>query len=553
MTKEKIFKEVFHIEKEFKKKNVCAYARVSTASNLQALSFENQVQVYTKQITSNPDLNFVGVYADEGKSGTNTKYRTQFNRMIENAKNGMIDLIITKSISRFARNTIDCLSIIQDLKRANVEVFFEKENISSFDAKIEFIISVLSGMAEEESRIISDNVKWGYTKAFEKGNHHMVTRNIMGYTKDEFNKVVIDEQESHIIRKIFDLYVEGHGATHIINHLHDNNIKTVKGNDRWNKSAVFGILGNEKYTGNALLQKTYKPSFKSKKRVTNDGHIPQYYVVDSHPAIITTNIFNKVQEIRKQKSIKYHKSDVKNLKEVFNKKSPYAGLIKCPYCGKFYILRTNSSGTSYSKKFLQCSSNSSKKTCKAENISIEVLDKVIVNQINLIIEHKTYFIQKLKSKLYKSPEYLSATIELQQTDSEIKRLHNKMNETEISSNSFHLSLKEELNIKYVEAQIKYSKIKNKLETEFNHKSYILKMKSILKNYDSPITSIDDFPYIDFFNMITPLNRNDITLYVGMNFDIDNILIKRVPILAGKVPYYLRNTDAIVDFAIIILI
>lgn len=553
MTKERIFKEVFHIEKEFKKKNVCAYARVSTTSNFQALSFETQVQAYTKQITSNPDYNFVGVYADEGKSGTSTKYRTQFNKMIENAKNGMIDLIITKAISRFARNTIDCLSIIQDLKRANVEVFFEKENISSFDPKIEFIISVLSGMAEEESRIISENVKWGNTKAFENGNHHMVTRNIMGYTKDEFNKVVIDEQEAPIIRKIFSLYIEGHGATHIINYLQDNDIKTVKGNDRWNKSAVFGILGNEKYTGNVLLQKAYKPSFKSKKRVTNDGHIPQYYVVDSHPAIITTNTFNKVQEIRKQKSIKYHKSDIKNLKEVYTKKSPYTGLVQCPYCGKFYRQKIKVNGTSYSKKFLQCSSNSSKKTCKAENISVEVLDRVIINQINLIIEYKTYFIQKLRSRLYKSPDYLSTTIELQETESEVNRLQKQINETEISSNSFHFSLNDELNIQYVEAQIKYSKIKNRLATEFNIDSYISKMMTILKNYDSPITSICDFPYIDFFNMIMPINRNDIRLFTGMNFDIDNVLIKRIPILAGKVPYFLRSKEAIAHFGIFIQI
>lgn len=551
MTKERIFREVFHIEKEFKKKNVCAYARVSTTSNFQALSFETQVQAYTKQITSNPNYNFVGVYADEGKSGTSTKHRMQFNKMIENAKNGMIDLIITKAISRFARNTIDCLSIIQDLKRANVEVFFEKENISSFDPKIEFIISVLSGIAEEESRIISENVKWGNTKAFENGNHHMVTRNIMGYTKDEFNKVIIDEQEAPIIRKIFDLYVDGHGATHIINYLQDNNVKTVKGNDRWNKSAVFGILGNEKYTGNALLQKTYKPSFKSKKRVTNDGHIPQYYVVDSHPSIITTNTFNKVQEIRKQKSIKYHKGDVKNLKEVFNKKSPYAGLIKCPYCTKFYILRTNSSGTSYSKKFLQCSSNSSKKTCKAENISVEVLDKVILNQINLIIEHKTYFIQKLKSKLYKSPDYLSATIELQERKLEIIKIQKQMNKTEILHDSFHLSLEEELNIQHVEAQIEYSKIQNRLATEFSIDSYILKTKKILKNFNLSISSAHEFPYKDLFNIIIPISRNDIVFDVGLKLKTKRVKPKMEPILEGKVPYTFRNKRNYTDHYILI--
>ena len=166
------------------KKNVCAYARVSSVKDLAHMSFDNQVETYTKYILDNPKWNFIGVFADEGKSGTNTIKRKQFNQMIEMAKSGFIDLVITKSISRFSRNVVDSLSILHELKTLNVEVFFEKENISSFDSKIEFVISVLSGIAEEESRNVSENVKWSVRRNFAKGNFFFQTKDFLGYERD---------------------------------------------------------------------------------------------------------------------------------------------------------------------------------------------------------------------------------------------------------------------------------------------------------------------------------------------------------------------------------
>ena len=174
------------------------------------------VSTYTNEILDNPNWNFIGVYADEGISGTGLKKRNQFNMMLTAANHGLIDLILTKSISRFARNTIDCLKTIQDLKRIGVEVYFEKENISSFDSGIEFIISVLSGMAEEESRTISENVKWGNTKRFENGVFHMVTKRVLGYEHDSYGHIIINEHEASTVRKIYEMFLEGYGSTPII-------------------------------------------------------------------------------------------------------------------------------------------------------------------------------------------------------------------------------------------------------------------------------------------------------------------------------------------------
>src|SRR5690554_1143048 len=253
-----------------KKKNVCAYARVSTAKDVAHLSFDTQVQVYTDLILSNPEWNFVGVYADEGKSGTNLEAREQFKLMIEVARNHMIDLIITKSLSRFARNTVDCLSTLQELKSWGTEVWFENENISSFDPKIEFVISVLSGMAEEEARNVSENVKWNVRKQFKEGKFFMVTKRFMGYDRDADGNLIIIEEEARVVRKIYEMYTEERTMREIMHWLESHHIKTILGRDKWYKNAVMQILKNEKYTGNAILQKTLRPSFKSKKYIKND-------------------------------------------------------------------------------------------------------------------------------------------------------------------------------------------------------------------------------------------------------------------------------------------
>ena len=526
-----------------KKRNVCAYARVSTSSDVQLLSFDTQVSTYTNEIMSHPDWNFVGVYADEGKSGTNITKRVQFNLMIEAARNGLIDLIITKSISRFSRNTVDSIRLIQELKNKNVEVFFEKENISTFDPKIELIMSILSGMAEEESRSISENVKWGNTKRFEKGEFHVVTKRMLGYDHDEFGKLVINEQEASTVRKIYEMFLDGFGATPIMKYLEDHNIPTTFGNKKWNKTAVYGILKNEKYTGNALLQKTYRPSFKSKHTVNNKGEFPQFYVVDSHPAIISLAMFNKVQEVRKQKSIKYQKSNIKDMEETFGTKdTPYTGFVKCAHCGKHFNMKVNKNTNSFANRFLQCLSNASKKTCVADTLSCDVIDREIVNQINLIIKNKIAFISGLTKALNNDERLVIAKQELKATQTKLSLSETKLNEMISETDGFHKAVIDQLNVDIYDLKIQVADLQNKIMVNLNVENYLIRIKSLLKEYSLPINSIEEFPYKEFFSKLVVLERNKIIFVIGKRNDYYNINLSQELVYSGSISYRIRKTD-----------
>ena len=529
------------ISSKSEKRNVCAYARVSTASDTQINSFDTQVSTYTNEILSNPKWNFIGVFADEGISGTDLTKRKQFNKMMTIAKNGDIDLIITKSISRFARNTVDCLRMIQDLKRIQVEVYFEKENITSFDPHIEFAISVLSGVAEEESRTISENVKWGNTKRFENGIFHIVTKRVLGYDHDASGNIVINGQEASTVRKIYEMFLNGHGSTPIIRYLEENKIKSPLGNDYWDKSAIYGILKNEKYTGNALLQKTYRPSFKSKDKVKNEGVLPKFYVMNSHPSIISIETYNQVQEMRKQKSLKYHKSNSKDLKETFKHGTPYTSLIHCPHCGRSFHMKTNKIGSDFASRYLQCSSNKLQKKCISETVSCHVLDQQIIQQINLMIKNKDIFIKSLTEALNEDSRIIEAKVDLKRTQAQIEATKLKLSSLEETNDEFHKQVNTQLQIDLQELKIKEACIKNKLATDMNVDAFIHEMKTIIKPYQQSITSISEFPYKQVFSKIIIQDRDQILFVIGLRNDYENIQKNLSLFLPGSVSYKIRKT------------
>lgn len=294
--------------------------------------------------------------------------------MLEIARKNKIDLILTKSISRFSRNIVDTLSILQELKQHHVEVFFEKENISSFDSKIEFVISVLSSMAQEESRGNLDNVKWSVRNKFKKGEYYFNTNNLLGYKRDKNSNIYIDQDEAALIRKIFDMYLSGIGTTSIAKHLTGSGYQTIKGLSKWGTSSVVGILKNEKYAGSALLQKTVRPSYLERKTIDNDNLLPKYYIEDSHEPIISKDIFNQVQDKFKQKASQ-QLNVFDNMKKE-NHYTEYAGLCECGHCGKPYRHKINNGTSKYARAILTCTSNETIK-----------LDTIVANQINLIIKN----------------------------------------------------------------------------------------------------------------------------------------------------------------------
>ena len=278
------------------KLRVAAYCRVSTDSDEQASSYETQVEHYTEYIKKNPEWEFAGIYADDGISGTNTKKREEFNRMIEACKTGEIDMIITKSISRFARNTLDCLKYIRMLKDKNIPVFFEKESINTMDAKGEVLLTIMASLAQQESQSLSQNVKMGLQFRYQNGQVQVNHNHFLGYTKDREGNLVIDPEQAEVVKRIYREYLEGSSMDKIAKGLEKDGILTGAGKKKWWTSTINKILRNEKYIGDALLQKTYTTDFLNKTRVKNNGIVPQYYVENNHEAIIPKDIFLRVQE-----------------------------------------------------------------------------------------------------------------------------------------------------------------------------------------------------------------------------------------------------------------
>lgn len=272
------------------KRRVAAYARVSMDYEEQITSYQAQVRFYTNYIKSRPNWQFVDVYTDEGISATSTKNRDGFNRMIADALAGHIDLIVTKSVSRFARNTVDSLSTIRKLKEHNVECYFEKENIWTFDSKGELLITIMSSLAQEESRSISENVTWGQRKRFAEGKVTMCYGAFLGYRKGENGQPEIVPEEAEIVRYIYRQFILGLTPYKIAANLTAQGVPTPGGKRKWAINTIKSILTNEKYKGDALLQKRFTVDFLTKKAKINEGEVQQYYVENSHPAYYTRRI-----------------------------------------------------------------------------------------------------------------------------------------------------------------------------------------------------------------------------------------------------------------------
>lgn len=326
------------------KRRVAGYARVSTDSDEQFTSYEAQIDYYTQYIRCNPEWEFVKVYADEGISGTSTKHRTGFNEMIDDAMSGKIDLIVTKSVSRFARNTVDGLVTIRKLKEKGVEVYFEKENIYTFDSKGELLLTIMSSLAQEESRSISENCTWGQRKRFQDGKVTVPFGRFLGYDRGEDGNLVLNEDEAQIIRRIYGLFLQGRSPYAIAKVLTSEGIPTPGKKKTWSASTVKSILTNEKYKGDALLQKVYTEDFLTKKKIKNDGQVPQYYVENNHPAIIEPGVFDRVQKLMAVR----HPGQNRN-----SSISPFSSRIKCGECGSWYGSKVWHSNDKYRLRHLR--------------------------------------------------------------------------------------------------------------------------------------------------------------------------------------------------------
>lgn len=319
------------LKESVRKRRVAAYARVSCGKDAMLHSLAAQIDYYRDFIQNNPDWEFAGVYADEAKTGTKED-REQFQRLLADCRNGAIDMVVTKSISRFARNTVTLLETVRELKALDVEVWFEEQNIYTFSADGEMALTLLASFAQAESLSCSDNCKWRIRKGFEVGRTNSCT--MLGYRLVDGVFTLVPE-EAEIVRRIFALYLSGLGTQKICKILNEDGVSTRLGCE-WHPSAIRTILENEKYAGDLLLQKTFRLDHLSKKQVDNTGQLPQFYVEDDHEAIVSKANFAAVQaELARRKSAHTGERGVSSV---------FTGLIHCSGCGKNYCRKTTASG-----------------------------------------------------------------------------------------------------------------------------------------------------------------------------------------------------------------
>ena len=318
---------------------VAAYCRVSTLLEQQESSFEAQKSRYTEMILSNPNWNMAGIYADDGISGTDMRKRDEFNRMLQDCEAGKIDLVLTKSISRFARNTADMLNVIRMLRAKEIAIYFEKEHINTLEDTGEMLVTILGSQAQEESRNLSENTRWGIARRFENGTVIVNHKKFMGYTKNEDGELVIVPEEAEVVRLIFRLYLEGMSVAGIKRHLEGKGILTATGLNKWNEATIYQMLSNEKYMGDALLQKTYTADFLTKKKLKNNGEVRQYYITDDHEAIIPREIFHAVQQEMRRRAERHKPAPAmrtKGKKKGYSSKYILSNLLTCGECGHPY-------------------------------------------------------------------------------------------------------------------------------------------------------------------------------------------------------------------------
>ena len=366
---------ILHVDaKEVLRMVVVAYARVSTEKEEQEDSFERQVSYYTALINSKKEWKFGGIYADPGITGTRAEKRPDFMRMIQDCRDGKINKVLVKSISRFARNTVDALNYIRELKDLGISVYFENENIDTLTPGGEVLLTILAAMAEQESRTMSTNIKWSYQKKFQNGEVILNTGMVLGYKKNKDGDYVIAEEEAAVVRRIFREYIAGIPVPQICKGLEADEIKTKRGSAQWHTNAVLGIIKNEKYTGNAILGKTFKPDVLSKRRMKNTGQVPMYYAENTHPAIIEQELFDMAQTEMQRR---LEEKDAAVGTSRYTSKYPFSGMLVCGTCGHRLRRHVRTVGSGKRVPAWGCANRISngRAVCDSHHINEDVLER----------------------------------------------------------------------------------------------------------------------------------------------------------------------------------
>ena len=416
--------------REIRKLRVAAYCRVSTELEQQQSSYDIQIEYYTRHIMQNPNWIFAGVFADDGRSATNTFRRDDFNQLMNQCMKGKVDMVITKSISRFARNTVDCISWVRKLKEKNVAVYFEKENLNTLDDSTEMILTILSSQAQEESRAISTNVKWGYARKFEKGES--TRQRSYGFRKAPTGEMCIVEEEAAVIRNMARWFLDGDSLERIKHRLEDAGIETTTGKKTWSTGTIYNILTNEKIMGDVLLQKTFTADYLTKRRVKNSGQQKQYYVKNHHEAVIPKTVYYKIQEeIARRSSLKKAGTRKgKTAQGVYSSKYALTGIMVCNECGAHYRRTTWAKN---GKKVIvwRCINrleHGTKRCHESPTLKEEVIQEAIMGKLHSlsIDQEEENFLNGVKEDILRAAKVVGGACTEEEIDKTIEELRDQL-------------------------------------------------------------------------------------------------------------------------------
>ena len=490
------------------KRRVAGYARVSTDSDEQFTSYEAQIEYYTEFIKSRPDWEFIKVYTDEGVSGTSTNRREGFKQMINDALLGEIDLIVTKSVSRFARNTVDSLTTIRMLKEKNVECYFEKENIWTFDGKGELLITIMSSIAQEESRSISENTTWGKRKQAKDGKVSVPYSNFLGYDKGPDGNMVVNEEQAELVRLIYALFLQGKSPNGIAEILTEKNIPSPGRGKQWVSSCIKSILQNEKYIGDALLQKSFTVDFLTHKQKVNEGEVPQYYVEDHHEPIVSKEMFALVQTEMKRRD---------GMPGRRNRRRMLSGRILCAQCGSWFGEKKWHPNSKYQKVVWQCNGKYDKahSQCTSGNLIEQDVQRMFVIAVNRLLKDSSSILET--QKLVYDTVFDTAGLERERTVliadmSVTAELMERMSSGQPSSRSngyAHTQEYQALQIRYEQAEKRKEELDNTIQDKVAKKVLATSFFDNLKKQNSQVVRFDEDLWSGLVDHLKVHSPNDV--------------------------------------------
>ena len=526
-------KSILVDKEKYHQKRVAAYCRVSTDSEEQLTSYQNQVRVYTEMIAANKEWEFAGLYADEGISGTRADKRPEFQRMIRDCQNGKIDYIITKSVSRFARNTVECLEYVRSLKAQGIGIFFEEQNIDTLKNESELYLVIYAGFAQSESESISKHITWTYRKKFEEGKVSFQYKNFLGYRKGADSQPEVVPEEAAIVERIYEMFLAGQPVKVIAQTLQAEKIEILGKNLSFSKNMIMNILRNEKYCGDCILQKTVTVDCISKTRKVNQGEAPMYIVENNHPAIISREVFNRAQEELIRRQALQAKSDKTSITAT-GKYSKYAltEVLQCAECGSRYRRVT---WTAHGRKKIvwRCISrlDYGTKHCK-DSITVEeeALHGAVVRALNRFhTEDESTYLTLMKATIGEAIGINGGSEEIdlltRRIDTLNKRMLDLVNETVAAGKDVESSEDEFKGISDQIEQLnrRIAAIQESIHKDGSRQARLEEIQNIIAERNANETQYDDSIVRQMIECIKVHNDGKLTIIFGGGYEIEETL------------------------------